>query len=78
MNSLYLFETQIHTSFYQENLSMFCSKSEWMDFRRRGQLTKPQKITGLFVPIVSFVSIIYSANNKITIAMGVFSYQIWL
>ena len=30
-------------------------------------LTKSQKITGLFVPIVSFVSIIYSANNKITI-----------
>ena len=29
--------------------------------------TKSQKITGLFVPIVSFVSIIYSANNKITI-----------
>ena len=29
--------------------------------------TKSQKITGLFVPIVSFVSVIYSANNKITI-----------
>ena len=65
---LTLFETQIHTSFYQENLSMFCSKSEWMDFRRWGaNLTKSQKITGLFVPIVSFVSVIYSANNKITI-----------